>query len=288
MKIFLTGSTGYIGKHLIENLGSRYKIYSPTRKQLDLLDTQAVEKYFKKHKFDVVIHCAVVGGSRQEESVENALYQNLRIFFNIVRNNTSFGKMINLGSGAEYDKSRSLKKIRENDFDKKIPKDEYGFFKYICSKHIEKLDNIVTLRIFGLFGKYEDYRYRFISNAICRNILGLPITMNKDVYFDYLYIDDFVKIMDYFINHKGKHKFYNIGNGKSINLLTIAKKINQIAKIKSKIIVKNKGLNNEYTCNNLRLIKELKYFTFTDFDTALKKLYSWYEDNKEIILKEKL
>ena len=135
------------------------------------------------------------------------------------------------------------------------------------------------LRIFGIFGKYEDYRYRFISNAIVNNINGLPIAMNQNVFFDYTYINDFVRIVDHFINHKAKHKFYNIGTGKKIDILTIANKINGIAEKKSKITVKNKGLNNEYTCDNSRLKNELKKFEFTDFDKALKELYDWYKNN---------
>lgn len=283
MRIFLTGSTGYIGRNLIEKLGNKYTILSPTHKQLDLLNSEAVDTFFRKQRFDVVIHCAVVGGSRVEEGFENSLYQNLKIFFNILRNINHFGRMINCGSGAEYDKSRSLKKVTENQFDKRVPEDEYGFFKYICSKYIEQSNNITNLRVFGLFGKYEDYRYRFISNAICRNIFNLPIILNKNVYFDYLYIDDFINIVDYFINHRGKYKSYNVGSGKSISMLSISKQINQIAKRKSKIIIRNKGLNHEYTCNNSRLIKELRKFEFTNFDIALHKLYTWYQENKELI-----
>lgn len=284
MKIFLTGSGGFVGRNLIEKLSNKHEIFSPSHKQLDLLNSGHVEKYFIKHHFDIVINCAVVGGTRLEENTENALYQNLRIFINIFRNSNHFKKMINLGSGAEYDKSQPLRKVLEGDFDKRVPKDQYGFFKYLCSKYIEKSNiNIVNLRIFGLFGKYEDYRYRFISNAICRNIFELPITLNQDVYFDYLYIDDFVKIVKHFIKYNVKYKFYNLGSGKSINILSIAKKINLIAKTKSKIQVKNKQLNNEYTCNNSRLLEELQGFNFTNFDISLKKLYTWYEKNKSSI-----
>lgn len=55
--------------------------------------------------------------------------------------------MIHFGSGAEYDKSKPIVKVKETDFGKVIPKDEYGFFKYICSKYIEKTDKIICLRI---------------------------------------------------------------------------------------------------------------------------------------------
>ena len=276
--LFITGARGFIGKNLVEKFSEKYNLLTPGHKELDLLDEKVVDDFFNKNKIDVIINCAVIGGSRKEEHVDSSLSNNLRIFFNLLKNKDKYKKMIHLGSGAEYDKSKPIIKVKETDFDKVIPKDEYGFFKYICSKYIKKEKDIVCIRIFGLFGKHEDYRYRFISNAIVNNLKGLPITMNQNVFFDYTYINDFVRIVDYFINHKAKHKFYNIGTGKKIDILTIANKINKISDKKSKIEVRNTGLNNEYTCDNSRLMNELKKFSFTDFDKSLVELYNWYKN----------
>src|SRR3989339_1097632 len=220
--IFITGAGGFIGRNLEERFSKKYKLLTPGHKELDLLDEKAVENFFKKNKIDVVINCAVIGGSRKEEHVDTSLSGNLRIFFNLLKNKSKYKKMIHFGSGAEYDKSRPIIKVKETDLGKTIPKDEYGFFKYICSKYIEKETNIVCIRIFGMFGKYEDFRLRFISNAIVNSLKGLPITMNQNVFFDYMYINDFVKIVDYFISHETKNKFFNIGTGKKIDILTIA------------------------------------------------------------------
>jgi len=277
--IFITGAKGFIGRNLTEKLNKKYNLLTPSHKELDLLNEKNVDNYFNKNNIDIVINCAVIGGSRIEEYVDTSLSNNLRIFFNLLRNKEKYKKMVHLGSGAEFDKSKPIVKVKETDLGKTIPKDEYGFFKYICTKYIEKEENIISLRIFGLFGKYEDYRYRFISNAIVNNLNGLPIAMNQNVFFDYTYINDFVKIVDYFINHQTKHKFYNIGRGEKIDILTIANKINRIADKRSKITIKNKGLNNEYTCNNSLLMSELKKFEFTDFDKSLKELYLWYKNN---------
>lgn len=279
--IFITGAGGFIGRNLKEKFEKKYNLLTPGHKELDLLNEKAVDNFFKRNKIDVVINCAVIGGSRKEEHVESALLGNLRIFFNLLKNKQKYKKMIHFGSGAEFDKSKPIIRVKETDLGIRIPKDEYGFFKYVCSKYIEKEKDIVCIRIFGLFGKYEDYRYRFISNAIINNLKGLSVSMNQNVFFDYVYIDDFVRIVDYFINHNAKNKFYNIGTGKKIDLLTIAKKINEIADKKSTISIKNKGLNNEYTCDNARLKKELKNFLFTDFDESLKELYNWYRNNNE-------
>ncbi len=288
LNVFITGANGFAGRSLKEYLEDSYNLLTPNRKELDLLNENQVDNFFKKNKIDIVINTALVGGSRIEEAKKDALAQNLRMFFNIIRNKNKFKKMIHCGSGAEYDKRFPIVKVREEDFDKKVPIDEYGYGKYICSKYIEQTENIVNLRIFALFGPGEDYRYRFISNAICRNIFNLPITMRQDVYFDYIYIKDFVRIVEYFIENDANYKFYNIGTGNRRNIKKIAEKINEITNKKSRIIIKKNGLNNEYTCNNSRLVKEIRDFKFTEFNTCIQELYLWYKMNKGKIKKEEL
>ena len=80
---------------------------------------------------------------------------------------------------------------------REIPADQYGFAKYLCSRLAQDIDNVIVLRPFGVWGKYEDYETRFMSNAICKTLYDLPITLNQNAYFDYLFIDDFVKIVEF-------------------------------------------------------------------------------------------
>lgn len=279
--VLITGGSGYIGSNLRKYLGRNNTILAPGHKALDLLDSAGVERYFKTHRIDVVINCAVVGGSRAEEQVGGSVATNLRMFFNLVRCRAYFKKMIHLGSGAEYDKLRSLRRIKEEDFGKWVPADEYGFYKYVCGQYIEaSRDPIVSLRIFGLFGPGEDYRLRFISNLIVRALVGLPFHMNQDAYFDYVYVNDFVRIVEYFIEHNTTYRSYNIGTGRRLRLSAIAQKIRDISGTKKLITIKKKGLNNEYTCDATRLLSELGEFQFTDFNEALGQLYDWYSVRK--------
>lgn len=286
--ILLTGANGFIGKNIIEQLDSHYDFLTPSHKELDLLKESKVNDYFATHHIDTVIHCAVAGGSQKAEYKEYALHTNIRMFFNIVRNQHQFKRMIHLGSGAEYNKGYPIIKVKESDFDRTIPTDDYGIFKYICSKYIEYSNKIVNLRVFGVYGKYEDYSLRFISQSLCKYLFKLPIQINQNVFFEYVYINDLITIIDYCIKHKPKRKVYNIGRNQKIDLKTIAQKINQLDSHSVTIKINKPGLNKEYTCDNTQLVKDIPNLKFTDFDQSLRELYRWYKKNTNMLQKSKL
>jgi len=242
----------------------------------DLLKPKDVNNYFKKHNyFDVVIHAANVGGKRNKKDNADVVYQNCLMFFNLVKNKNYFNKIINLGSGAEYSKDRSLEKVTENEFDELIPGDYYGFSKFIIAKFLEEAQIGVNLRLFGVYGKYEDYRIRFISYVILRIIKKKNIDINKNVVFDYLYVDDLMQILEYFIKNDVKYVSYNVGVGKPLSLLTIANKIKQGLNSKSRINLKSKVLGYEYSCNNNRLLNETGKLKFSNFEDSVKNMHGW-------------
>jgi len=268
MKILLTGGTGFIGRNLYEGLKNKYTFFVPNRKELDLLDREKVENYIKKNKIDIIIHSAIQGG-------ENVIETTLRMFLNLARCLSHVKKMIHLGSGAEYGKTRDLIKIKESNFGYYIPADKYGLAKYICSQLARHEKKIVTLRLFGIYGKYEDYRYKFISNVIVKNILKMPIKIKQNVIFDYLYIEDFIPIMDFFLRSPARYSVYNITPIQSITLKEIVLIINTISTYKSKISIENDSYNFQYTANNKHLCEE-QDFHFTSYRKGIKDLYRYY------------
>jgi len=283
MKIFLTGGSGFVGRNVIDSLSERYEILAPGSNELDLKDEIAVENFFLQNDIDIVIHSAVRPGHRNSKDPSNQLYLNTRMFFNIIRNAYRFQRLISLGSGAVYDIREPMVKVTEDYFDSHVPADEHGFSKYIIAKHMEKLDNVVKLRIFGVFGRYEDYAIRFISNAICKTLYNLPITIRQNRRIDYLYIDDLMPVLEYFIHHPVQKSAYNVTPNKAIDLYSIAEIVRERSGKDLPIIIAEPGMGPEYSGDNGRLLAEIPSLNFTPLVEAVDRLYCWYDDHRDSI-----
>ena len=222
------------------------------------------------------MHAATTRSNRRLAAPPDLLDRNCRMFFNLARNlvphHERFGKMIHFGSGAEYARLQLPPQVTEDYFDTRVPTDAYGFSKYICAKYIERSDRLVDLRLFGVFGPYEDYTVRFISNACCRALKGLPIVLRQDVVFDYLYIKDLVKLTEWFIENDPRHKAYNVSTGRPVALTELAQVIARVsAQVSGRnpdVSVLNQGMAPEYSADNSRMLAEMGKYQFWDLEDS--------------------
>lgn len=286
MKILLTGGSGFVGRNVKEYFEQRYEVYSPTSRELDCLDEEAVKSHLQTHHYDIVFHFAVYGDGIDKSKDGSKIFEyNMRIFQNFAKYSALFGKMIYTGSGAEYNKRYPIQMVTEEALkERTIPIDQYGLMKYMVNQLIESSDNIYNLRLFGIFGKYEYWKTKYISNLCCKSLKGLPLSLRKDCYFDYLWIDDFCKMLELFIKiDKPKYHVYNAVRGQRITLLELANIVNVVAGNKQDIFICQEGLANEYTASNERIMREIPEMTFVSIENSIKELYEWYRKKQEEI-----
>ena len=185
--------------------------------------------------------------------------------------------MLHFGSGAEYSRECLPARVAESYFDTRVPRDAYGFSKYICTKYAERTDNIFVLRLFGVFGRYEAWDVRFISNACARVVKGLPIVIRQNVAFDYLYMEELAKLTAWFIENEPRQKTYNVCRGRTYTLLELARMVAAVSGRDPEITVRNQGMGAEYSGDNTRMLDEMGGYKFREIQECVRELYEWYE-----------
>jgi len=253
MKILITGGNGNIAKMIKNYLSNEFDITCITRNDFDLLDDKSVANYLNNHDFDVLIHTAIKGGRRTKEENGEVVYQNLIMFENLIKFADKFKLIINFDSGAIYDRSTDINCRKEEELNT-IPNDYYGFSKYLIYQRSLQYNNIINLRIFNIFHVNEE-NDRFIKSCFLAKKNSTKITIFQDKYFDFVYEDDFVKIVKYYIDHFSEKlpKTINISYNQKYKLSEIAE---MIISDKELIEVNDSTLKNNY-CGDGNLLNSL-------------------------------
>jgi nucleoside-diphosphate-sugar epimerase len=250
MNILITGKNGYIAKSLVNKLNEKYSVVGIGKDNFDLTDRESTNEWFKDKHFDVVIHTAVVGGSRLKQDDEKVFFQNLSMFYNLLSNQDKFNQLISFGSGAELG----------------YPVDPYGLSKNIINKIIQNEPKFNNIRIFAVFDENE-LDTRFIKSNIKRYINKQPLNIHQDKHMDFFYMDDLVSTVEYIIFNP-QIKEINCSYSQSYSLHDIASLINQLSDYECEIKIEQKGLAKDYIgqYQNLNI-------PFIGLEKAIKQIY---------------
>lgn len=277
IRILLTGSGGFIGSHLKKQLSHAYEVIAPRSFELDLQDADATYAFVESHGIDLIIHSASCGVQHAENKRYDAVAApNMAMFRNLAKCVNTKRRMIHLGSGAEYDKSKPIVHVREEEFGMSTPIDPYGYSKYSISKEIENKENILNLRIFGVYGEGE-HSSRVTSSIMTDYIHRRPITLHQNVRFSFIYMNDLCRIIHHFAENPPKEKQLNIAHPSSIEIVQLAEMVNTFSDWKSEIIIESPGMNKEYTCNTDKLCSMWGEH-FTSYEEGLRRLYTYMRE----------
>ncbi len=277
-KIFLAGGQGMVGnaikKILTKNgygnpsLGGI--IFAPTRKQLDLLNYDALEDWYKLNKPTVVIIAAAkVGGIvANSEKPYDFIFENLKIETNIIELSRKFDvkKLLFLGSSCIYPRL-SKQPIKEEyllDGPLEPTNQWYALSKISGIKLCESLYiqyglNAISLMPCNLFGPGDNYDLRnsHVVPALIRKFESAKINNKREVICwgtgeplrEFLYVDDLAEacifaLKNWDITSKdapidsslNKLAWLNVGSGKEISIKDLAAKISHLIGYEGKII----------------------------------------------------
>ena len=277
-KIFLAGANGMVGRAIKKALLKKGYgkqslggiIFSPAKKQLDLLNYNALEDWYRENKPTIVIIAAAkVGGIfANSEKPYDFIFENLKIEANIIELSRRFQvkKILFLGSSCIYPKF-SKQPIKEEyllNSSLEATNQWYSIAKIagikLCeSLYIQYRINAISLMPCNLFGPGDNYDLStsHVLPALIRKFQTAKNTNQDEVICwgtgeplrEFLYVDDLAEACIFALNNwditsqeapldekQKKLTWLNVGSGKEISIKHLAEKISYLIGYKGKIV----------------------------------------------------
>lgn len=260
MKCLLTGGAGFIGSHLSErllarghtlvNLDNFNDYYDPAIKRRniasllghpaytlcegDILDRDTLERLFQEHRFDVLIHLAARAGVRPSIA-QPLLYEkvNMEGTLNLLEmaRQSGVSKFIFGSSSSVYGENGKVPFSESDPVDHPIS--PYAATKkageQMCyTYHYLYRLKITCLRFFTVYGPRQRpdmaiYKFtRMIANGERVTVYGDGSSQR-----DYTFISDIVDGIEAAINHCTSFHVYNLGESRTIDLLSLIRLIQE-------------------------------------------------------------
>jgi nucleoside-diphosphate-sugar epimerase len=281
MNILLTGSSGFIGKHLKKNL-VKNKNYSVFELNSDWGDIALKRIKFKK--ISHVIHLAAKSFVPESWEDPYIFYRtNVLGAANVLEFCRKNECDLTAISSYIYGKPINLP------IDEKLPKRPYNPYSHskILSEEMYKFYQknfglrVNILRPFNIYGPGQ--KEKFIIPKIIKQVLD---NKHKSVELldlkpkrDFLYIDDFIEAIIKTIE-ENNGATYNVGSGTSISVKNIVEIIMKTAGIKKEIIESGLARQNEImdVVADIRKIKnELNWHPKINFEKGIAKCINFYK-----------
>tara|TARA_B100000674_G_C37969536_1_gene976249 strand:+ start:3401 stop:4264 length:864 start_codon:yes stop_codon:yes gene_type:complete len=285
MRILIAGANGFLGKNIRDyfHRHDHYKVNYITRSDLDLTDRLSLSDYCRLNKPDLLLHVAVS---------LNDFSNNILMYYALEACAPYCANIIMIGSGAEYSHQRYKSLMSEDYFDPLEPPSNNN--PYHTSKHLisrlhanSSISNIFNFRVFGLYGPYEDYSRRLISNNIFNFIQTGRMAASANHSFDYLYVDDLISAVLHFVNYSSTPLFntYNVCSGRSDSFHSILSEvIISLGGSESSIDIPQLASSLDYSGNNSRFQLEFSYsIPQTSYAVAARKIKDWLLSDPSIL-----
>lgn len=273
-RAIILGSRGFIGNILMREL-PKYgiEVIGITRDYGDLSDINVLNRIFNLYPNCYLINTAYTGGkTRLGEFNVGELITNIKIVDNLISLKGKYLNLINIGSGAEYDISKPINNVKEDDVINFVPKDSYGLGKNIIARMIIDNDFGFNLKLFMCFDK-TDPSFRLIPTFIRSIEKTGEFIIEQDRSISLISGNDFSKIVANVIKRDGVDLIpcdINCVYSQSIQLSSLLHQFANIHNMNYKIIVKDyNGYN--YTANG-SYCRDVKLFD-GDLSTAIKTYF---------------
>ena len=296
-KILITGGTGFIGRNVVDELLKKgYEVhslvfppFSPKQENLyqyeiNLLDMNAVNEFFKQHEFKTLIHLAWYVGKGCHSSNLNLDWTLATL--NLLKCFKENGGKTFLGAGTVSEYEYKYGYLTEEQTPTS-PQTLYGETKnsiYKIAKVYCKQNGIIFKwpRIFNLYGQNEKEQ-RLMPSVINSCLKGEDVKVSDCLKFqDYLHVKDTAKGIICVLESELEGAV-NICSSKPVQLRTIVEKIAQYTGFQGEILWGSipAAFGDEVVIGNNEKLKTTGWTQTYELDNGLKDTINWWKEYKK-------
>jgi GDP-L-fucose synthase len=288
MSILITGGSGLLGTSLnVDNS------YLPSRKELNLLSYCQLESFIRKNNVKKIIHCAAMVGGVQANNQRMFDFFNANMMMNMnvltACKQYELNNSIMILSTCVMPEHASLPYTESSLHDGKPHDTNYGYAHAKRMLHIGAIAmkrqydiNISCLIPCNLYGKNDNFNIEdghVIPSLIhkCylakKNNTDFSIWGSGEAEREFIYADDFAKIIQDICHNNKYFSELLISPGISWNIKTIVDKIAKIMNFTGNIVYDKTKLNGiqKKTTDNSLFKQAFSNFQWTDIDRGLQE-----------------
>lgn len=305
-KIYVAGHRGLVGSAIVRELNKKgyINIVGRTHKELDLISSTEVEKFFKEEKPEYIFLAAAKVGGIYANSTYPAdfIYENLQIQNNVIGNAHKYGvkKLMFLGSSCIYPKMcpQPIKEEYLLSGYLEETNEAYALAKISGLKMCEFFNkqygtNFISVMPTNLYGPYDNFHPEnsHVMPALIRRFHEAKVSGAKEVVVwgsgtplrEFLYSEDMADACIYLMENYEGNEFFNIGTGKEITIRGLAELIKEVVGYEGNIvfdITKPDGTPRKLL--DVSRLEKAGWKYKMELKNGIKEVYKWFIENVAI------
>lgn len=309
-KIYIAGHRGMVGSAIQRKFESEgfTNIITRNYSELDLIDQQQTESFFKSEKPEIVVVAAAkVGGILANNKYRaEFIYNNIMIEANIIHSAYKFGseKLIFLGSSCIYPKlaDQPMKEEALLTGPLEYTNEPYAIAKIagikLCESYYKQYgSNFFSAMPTNLYGPYDnfDLETSHVLPALIRKFHEAKLNQEDEVIVwgsgspkrEFLYVEDLADAIYYITNKINASDLYdnnlthiNVGTGEDLSIAELASLIKEVVGFDGKIVYdSDKPDGTPRKLMDVSRINSLGWKHSTGLKEGITKTYNWFLEN---------
>lgn len=302
-KIYVAGHRGLVGSAIVRGLKAKgYKnIVGKTHKELDLMDSLAVEEFFKNEKPEYVFLAAAKVGGIYANSTYPAdfIYENLQIQNNVIGMAKKYNvkKLMFLGSSCIYPKMcpQPIKEEYLLSGYLEETNEAYALAKISGLKMCQFFNkqyntNFISVMPTNLYGPYDNFSgvNSHVMPALIRRFHEAKVNNSEEVVVwgsgtplrEFLYSEDMADACIYLMETYKGNDFFNIGTGKELTIKELAELIKKVVGYEGNIVWdSSKPDGTPRKLLDVSRLEKAGWKYKVELEDGIKMAYEWFLEN---------